>query len=289
MSEEAVSTAQPAISPQAVVSDKAELGKNVSIGPFTVIEAGVTIGDNAKIGPHCYIRDSVTIENDCTIDSGAKIGILPKGVQIGKNTGVIIRQHANIGENATIERSSKDGLYTTVGQNSWVLPTTHIGHNSDIGKCVYLTNGVMIAGYVRVGDFANISAGVGVHQFCSIGEAAFIGGFAKISKDVLPYAWVAHHDRTRVYGLNEIGMKRRGMRPEEIANAKKAYAALKGTGTLEERTHWLTVLDTAESRLIASFLQKSTRGTYVVESNRCINPTALYRNKNDYLSNNGGK
>lgn len=273
------------ISDQAVISPQATIGKDVSIGPYTVIEGSVTIGDNAKIGPHCYIRDGTVIENNCKIESGAKIGILPKGVQIGNDTGVIVRQQATIGENATIERSSKDGLRTIIGQNSWVLPTAHVGHNSELGKLVYLTNGALIAGYVRIGDFANIGAGVGVHQFCSIGERAFIGGFAKITKDVIPYAWVAHDGRTKVYGLNGIGMKRTGMRPEEIENAKKAYTALKQTGTLEERTHWLTVLDTPESRAIASFLQKSTRGAYVVESNRCINPTALYRNKNDYLSN----
>ncbi len=277
------------ISDQAIISPQATVGKDVSIGPYTVIEGSVTIGDNAKIGPHCYIRDSVTIEDNCTIEAGAKIGIMPKGVQVGKDTGVVIRPYANIGENATIERSSKDGLRTIIGQNSWVLPTAHIGHNSDIGRFVFVTNGALLAGYVRVGDFANIGAGAGIHQFCSIGESAFIGGFTKISKDVIPYAWVAHDGRTRLYGLNEIGMKRSGMTPEQIENAKKAYTALKQTGTLEERTHWLTVLDTPESKTIASFLQKSTRGSYVVESNRCINPTALYRNKDAYLSNNGGK
>jgi UDP-N-acetylglucosamine acyltransferase len=277
------------IAEQAVVSPQAVIGKNVSIAPFSVIEAGVTIGDNTKIGPHCHIRNSVTIEDNCTIEAGAKIGILPKGVQVDNDTGVIICQNATIGENATIERSSKNGLRTIVGQNSWVLPTAHVGHNSELGRFVYLTNGVMLAGYVRVGDFANIGAGAGVHQFCSIGERAFIGGFAKISKDVIPYAWVAHKDRTRVYGLNDIGMKRSGMRPEQIENAKKAYAALKQTGTLDDRLHWLSVLDTGESKTIASFLQKSTRGTYIVESNCCINPTSLYRNKDAYLSNNGGK
>jgi UDP-N-acetylglucosamine acyltransferase len=279
------------IHPKAEVCPGAELGNNVSIGPFAVIESGVKVGDNVRIGPQCHIRAGTTLEDHCKVEAGAKIGIMPKGVRVGENTGVRIGQYVTIGENATVERSSKDGKCTTIGQNSWVLPCVHVGHNAEIGKRVFITNNTLLAGYVRVGDFANIGAGVGVHQFCSIGERAFIGGFVKVSKDVLPYAWMPN-DR-EVYGLNKIGMMRtgitseQGMTPEEVQNAKAAYGALiAAPADTEKRIAALKALGTKEAGTIAAFIERADRGIYLPRSSKLISPIAHYRNKDAYHGNN---
>jgi UDP-N-acetylglucosamine acyltransferase len=279
------------VHPQAEVCQGAELGKNVSIGPFTVIESGVKIGDNVRIGPQCHIRAGTTLEDHCNIESGAKIGIMPKRVQVGENTGVRIGQYVTIGENVTIERSSKDGKYTTIGQNSWVLPCVHVGHNAEIGKHVFITNNTLLAGYVRIDDFANIGAGVGVHQFCSIGERAFVGGFAKVAKDILPYAWMPNE--REIYGLNKIGLTRTGMTPEErmtpeeVQNAKAAYAALIAVkANTDKRIAALKALGTKEADKIVAFIERADRGIYLPRSSKLINPIAHYRNKDAYHGNN---
>ena len=71
-----------------------------------------------------------------------------------------------------------------------------------------------------VEDFANISAGSGVHQFCRVGRHAFIGGYSVVTKDALPYARTVGSRPARIYGVNTIGLMRRGFTADVIDQAE---------------------------------------------------------------------
>ncbi len=275
------------ISELAVISGDAALGEGVEVGPFSVIEGRVSIGNNTRIGPHCYIREGTNIGSRCVIGSGAKIGIFPTGFPVDKDTGVLIGDNVEVGENATIERASRAGAKTQIGGNSRILPGVHVGHNCTIGSYVFLTNGVKLAGYVTIGDGANLGGNVGVHQHVSIGRLAFVGGGTNVSKDVVPYGWLADGRHPRVWGLNEIGMSRAKISSEQVRRIQDAYKIMRNGTTLEDIAQKLEGLKTDEAKELADFLKGSKRGCYVVRSSRLINPTRFYKNAGDYHSNRG--
>ena len=78
---------------------------------------------------------------------------------------------------------------------------------------------------VVVEDYATISAYSGVHQFCRVGQHAFIGGYTVVTRDALPYAKTVGN-RARIYGVNTIGLERRGFSQELIGKLRRAYRHL---------------------------------------------------------------
>ncbi len=275
------------VSELAVISPDARLEEDVEVGPYSVIEAGVRVGESTRIGPQCYIREGTDIGSCCVIESGARIGIFPKGFPVDRDTGVVIGNNVQIGENVTIERASQEGGRTRIGSNSWVLPGVHVSHNCCVGDYVFLTNGVKLAGYVTVGDGANLAADVGVHQYVSVGRLAFVGARLSVGKDVLPYGWLADGRHPQVFGLNEIGMTRAKLPEENVRRIKDAYEVMREGRTVDDILQGLEGLKTDEADEIALFLKSSKRGCYVVRSSRLINPTRFYRNSGDYHSNKG--
>ncbi|MEM2916568.1 MAG: DapH/DapD/GlmU-related protein [Candidatus Woesearchaeota archaeon] len=275
------------ISEFAVISPRATLDEGVEVGPYSVIEGNVRVGKNTRIGPHCYIRENTDIGANCVVESGAKIGIFPKGFPTDRDAGVLIEDKATIGENAMIERASSAGTKTRIGRHSWILPNVHVGHNCSIGNYVFLTNGVKLAGYVSVGDGANLAADVGVHQHVSIGRLAFVGARTSVGKNVVPYGWLADGRHPQVWGLNEIGIARARLPRESIERIQDAYEVMRDGKTVDEIVQRLEGLKTDEAREISDFLKGSKRGCYLVRSSRLINPTRFYRNAGDYHSNRG--
>ncbi|MEM4246919.1 MAG: acyl-ACP--UDP-N-acetylglucosamine O-acyltransferase [Candidatus Woesearchaeota archaeon] len=275
------------ISELAAVSSDARLDEGVEVGPYSVIERNVRVGKNTRIGPHCYIRENTEIGENCVVESGAKIGIFPKGFPVGNDTGVVIGDNATIGENAMIERASKAGVKTRIGSNSWVLPNVHVGHNCSIGDYAFLTNGVKLAGYVIIGDCVNLAADVGVHQHVSIGRLAFVGARTSVGKDVVPYGWLADGRHPQVLGLNEIGITRARLPQENVRRIQGAYEVMRDGSTVDAIVQKLESLNTDEAREISDFLKSSKRGCYLVRSSRLINPTRFYKNQGDYHSNRG--
>jgi UDP-N-acetylglucosamine acyltransferase len=275
------------ISELAVISSDARLDEGVEVGPYSVIEGRVSVGKNTRIGPQCYIREGTDIGACCAVESGAKIGIFPKGFPVDKDTGVLIGDNAQIGENATIERASRAGGRTRIGSNSWVLPGVHVSHNCSIGNYVFLTNGVKLAGYVSIGDGANLAADVGVHQLVSIGRLAFVGSGVNVNKDVVPYAWLADGRHPQVWGLNEIGITRAKLPVDKVRRIQDAYEVMRDGSTVDSIAQKLEGLKTDEAGELLEFLKSSKRGCYVVRSSRLINPTRFYKNPGDYHSSRG--
>ena len=211
------------ISDLAVVSKSARIGQGASIGPFAVIEDDVEIGANAKIWAHAYICKGTSLGENVEVHMGAVVGHLPQDLGFDKNkkTYAKIGKNSVIREYATIHRATADGTATVIGEGSYLMAMSHVGHDCHIGNNVILANGVLLAGHVDVGDYAFVSGNVVVHQFCRIGTLAMIGGFTGINKDVPPYMLVRGPSVVR--GVNLIGLRRLKFSRELIGEIREAY------------------------------------------------------------------
>lgn len=211
------------ISKLAVVSDKAKIGVGVRVGPFSVIEDGVEIGADTVIGSHVNILSRTSIGANCCIHNGACIGDLPQDLSFDKSKKTFVRIGNNtvIREHATIHRATIDGSSTTVGDNCYLMVSSHLGHDCILANNVIVANGALLAGHVHVGEYAFISGNVVIHQYCRIGTACMIGGFTGINKDVPPYMLVRGPSVVR--GINIVGLRRLKFSREAIRGIKEAY------------------------------------------------------------------
>ena len=100
---------------------------------------------------------------------------------------------------------------TTIGNRNLFMNYVHVAHDCHVGNQTIFGPHATLGGHVAIADFVNVSAGSAVHQFCRVGAYAFIGGYSVITKDALPYGRTVGSRPARVFGLNLIGLKRRGL------------------------------------------------------------------------------
>lgn len=210
----------------AVVSPDAKLGERVWVGPYAVIDGKVKIGDGTRIEAFVRVHDYVEIGRNCHIFEYTSIGGIPQDHGYGGEVtfarigdGVILR------ENVTVNRATGEGNETAVGDGTMIMDGCHLAHNVRIGANCTLTNKVGLAGHCEVGDHVVIGGLTGFHQFVKVGSYAMVGGMAKIIKGVPPYAMVDGHP-ARVYGLNTVGLRRKGFTQEQRSHIKNIYKLL---------------------------------------------------------------
>ncbi|MBI2440366.1 MAG: acyl-ACP--UDP-N-acetylglucosamine O-acyltransferase [Lentisphaerae bacterium] len=215
------------IHPTAIVDKRAELGANVSIGPFCVVEAPVTIGENTRIGPHVIVLPHTSIGAGCSIHAHAVLGDLPQDLTF-KDAVSYVRLGANctVREGVTIHRGTKPETETITGEGCFLMANSHLAHNVRLGKQVILANGVLLAGYVEVGDRAFISGNAGVHQFCRVGKLAMVGAGSVLTKDLPPFCTVRSVCLNAVAGLNVVGLRRAGYDLAQRQAIKRAFHTL---------------------------------------------------------------
>ena len=253
------------IHPTAIVSPEANLAEGVEIGPYTIIGPDVTIGKNTVIGPHVVIDAHTDIGEGCRIFQFASIGAIPQDLKFkGENTRVIIGNYNTIREFATIHQAtSADIGVTVIGDHNLLMAYTHVAHNCKLGNNIILSNAVNLAGHIHIEDFAIIGGMTGVHQFTRIGAHAFIGGASGVTKDIPPFVLVSG-SYAKPYGLNMVGLKRRGFKEETIKALKEAYkivfrSSLLLTAAIEKVKN--DVEDIPEVRQFVDFIEnRSTRG-----------------------------
>ncbi len=216
------------IHPSAVVDPGAELGENVQIGPLCVIGPEVVIGDGTHIGPHCTVEGPTRIGRDNVLQGHAAIGGPPQDKKYrGERVELEIGDGNLIREFVTINRGTGEGGgITRVGHRNWILAYCHVAHDCQVGDDCVFSNNATLAGHVTIGNHVILSGFAGVHQFCRIGDHAFIGMGAFVNGDVPPFLMVAQDKYARPRGLNAEGLKRRGVDAERIAAIKRAYRAL---------------------------------------------------------------
>jgi len=219
----------------AIVSSKAEIESDVEIGAYSIIHDDVVIGKGSRINPHAIVLDGARIGENVTIDSFCSIACLPQdlGFDPGTATYARIKSNATIRESSTVSRATVEGSSTVVGEGSLLMAVSHVAHDCVVGDDVVMANNAMLAGFVSLGAHTFIGGGTGIHQFCKIGPGVMIGGNASITLDVPPFTMTA--DRNDLYGLNVVGLRRRGHNREAILSLKNCYKDLySGKGKISE-------------------------------------------------------
>ncbi|MBS0462162.1 MAG: acyl-ACP--UDP-N-acetylglucosamine O-acyltransferase [Proteobacteria bacterium] len=251
------------VHPTAIVDPAARIGSNVAIGPYAVIGAQVEIGDDCEIASHVVISGPTRIGAGTRIHAYAAIGGDPQDKKYhGERSELVIGQRNTIREFCTINRGTGDGGGSTrIGDDNWIMAYVHIAHDCVVGNQTVFANNATLAGHVHIGDFAILGGFSGIHQFCRIGEHAFIGMGSLVNADVPPFVMVAGN-YAKPRGINSEGLRRRGFDADRIAAIKRAYRALYVSGkplaqTRERLAH--EHADAADVQQMLEFIAASER------------------------------
>jgi UDP-N-acetylglucosamine acyltransferase len=215
------------IHPTAVVMTGAQIGEGTTIGPNAVIGGRVKLGKRCKVGASAVVDGFTEIGDETEIFPFASIGQIPQDLKFkGEETRLVIGRRNIFREFVTIHRGTRGGGgVTQIGDMNVFMAYAHVAHDCHIGNETIIGHTATLGGHVFVDDFAIVSAGSGVHQFCRVGQHAFIGGYSVVTRDALPYA-KSVGNRARIYGLNTIGLIRRGFSQDTVGKLKRAYRYL---------------------------------------------------------------
>jgi len=214
-----------AIHATAIVGKGSDIAQDVEIGPHVVIESEVKIAKGVKISANAYIYRYTEIGEGTEVHVGAVLGDVPQDTAFtDKATYLKIGKHNIIREYVTIHRGTKEGTSTIIGNNNYLMASSHVAHNCQIGNNVIIANSALLGGYVTVEDSAFISGNVVIHQFSRIGRLSMIGGFSGVNKDVPPYMTV--RGPSVVWSINLVGLRRAKFDRKTISEIKNAYETL---------------------------------------------------------------
>jgi UDP-N-acetylglucosamine acyltransferase len=247
-----------------MVHPKARLAEGVEIGPYSTIGEHVAIGKDTKIAAHVVIEGWTTIGERNHIFPFSSIGTPPQDIGYkNEETFLIIGDDNVIRECATIHRATtKEDRKTEIGSKNFLMAYSHVAHDCKLGNNIIMANSVALGGHIVIEDFAIIGGIVAVHQFVRIGSYCMIGGGSAVTLDISPYVSAAGN-HARLYGLNLIGLKRRGFGEEAINNVKKAYRLIFRSGlTLEEALQKTSaeMPDSKEVLHLINFIRATRRG-----------------------------
>ncbi|HUP02028.1 MAG TPA: acyl-ACP--UDP-N-acetylglucosamine O-acyltransferase [Gemmatimonadota bacterium] len=207
----------------AIVDSSSEIGDDVVIGPYAIVGPGVSIGAGTRIAAHTVIERDTTIGEHCQIYYGAVLGSDPQDLKYeGEPTTCVIGSETVIREYVTVNRGTRALGTTQIGERCLLMAYAHVAHDCQIGDDVILSNAVGLAGHVTVDEHAIIGGMTGVHQFVRVGAHAFVGGVSRVQKDVPPYVKAAGNP-TALFGLNTVGLERRGFPQNVQTELKRAY------------------------------------------------------------------
>jgi len=252
------------IHPTAIISADAQLEDGVEIGPYTIIGSDVKIGKNTVIGPHTVIDNFTHIGENCHIFQFCSIGAPPQDLKFGgEKTRVIIGNFNTIREFVTIHRSTTADIgVTMIGDHNLIMAYAHVAHNCKLGSHIVMANAATLAGHVLVEDHAIISGLTGVHQFCRVGAHCMVGGCSAAVKDVPPYT-IAQGNHAKLFGLNLIGLKRRGFSDRTIKAISDVYRIIfRSKLRLKDaiKKAEAEVEDVPEAKHFIKFIKEAERG-----------------------------
>lgn len=262
------------VHPTAIVHPTTEIGDGTKIGPHATIGPHVKIGPNCQIGASCVIDGWTEIGEGTEIYPFASIGLVPQDLKFqGEETRLVIGKHNIFREFVTIHRGTRGGGgMTVIGDRNVFMAYSHVAHDCHVGNHTIFGNMATLGGHVTVQDYANISAGSGVHQFCRIGRHAFIGGYSVVTKDALPFARTVGSRPARIFGVNAVGLTRRGISADVIAKLKRSFryllqSKLNTTGALKQIERDRT-LACDEVQMVVDFIRTSERGVILRRATR---------------------
>lgn len=261
------------VHPAATVHPKAQLDSGVWIGPYSFIGEKVIIHKNTKIDAHVYVDGLTEIGEGCHFSPFSSIGTEPQDLTYkGEDTRVKIGDRNIFREFMTVNRGTIKGRkQTVIGFDNYFMAYSHVGHDCIVGNETVFINAATLGGHVTVDDYATMGAFSGVHQFCRVGKHAFIGGFTTVTQDVLPFCRVAGVRPTHLYGLNAIGLRRKGFSRERIRDLKEMfkiffYSDLNTTQALEKIEEQFPPSEDRDE--IINFIKSSRRGILKKEAEK---------------------
>jgi UDP-N-acetylglucosamine acyltransferase len=216
------------IHPTVIIDSGARVDATCSIGPYCIVGADVELGPECELISHVVIQGPAKIGSHNRFFPFCAIGGEPQDLSYkGENTGLEIGDHNVIREYVTLNRgTTKGGGLTRIGSHTLLMAYAHVGHDSVIGDHAMLVNAATLAGHVTVEEWAVVGALCAVHQFTRIGAHAYIGGGTVITKDVLPFAKCVTPRHTQTFGMNSVGLSRRGFSEERIQKIHHAFRVL---------------------------------------------------------------
>lgn len=253
------------IHPTALIDPAAKVPASCKVGPYCVIGPDVELGENCELLSHVVMQGPTTVGSHNRFFPFCSIGIEPQDLTFaGQKTRLEMGDHNIVRECVTINRGTeKGGGVTTVGSHTLILAYSHIGHDCVISDHAMLINGATLAGHVIVEEWAVVGALCPVHQFVRIGAHSYIGGGSVVTQDVLPFSKTVTPRNTRAYGMNTVGLQRRGFTKERIRKIHHAFHVL-----LSSRLNTTQALERLRSEgdqgedvaLLMQFIEKSERG-----------------------------
>lgn len=217
------------IHPTAIIDSTVELAPDVSIGPYCILGPHSRIAAGTVLDSHVCIGGWTSIGEECRVYNHVSIGTDPQDLKYhGETTYLRIGNRNVLREFVTFNRGSLgDGSETTVGSDNLFMAYSHVAHDCHVGDRVIMANAATLAGHVTVADHATVGAFSSVHQFCRVGLHAFIGGYSVITRDALPFIkTVGDRNQAKIYGINTMGLQRRGLPEGSIRELKQVYRIL---------------------------------------------------------------
>ena len=233
------------------------------IGPFSTIGPDVVLGEDCRLISHVVLDGRTQIGARNVIYPFTSIGVAPQDLKYGgEPTQTTIADDNTIRECVTISRGTvKGGGITRIGSKNLLMAYVHIGHDSQVGNGCILANAATLAGHVIIEDFATVGAFSPVHQFCTVGKFAYIGGGTIVTQDVLPFSLTSGRRENKAFGINKVGLERRGFTPERMQELQKAFRILlAGKMNTSQAVEKLRAMESEDAKLLVHFIERSQRG-----------------------------
>jgi UDP-N-acetylglucosamine acyltransferase len=249
----------------AIVDPKAKIHPSCKVGPYCVIGPDVELGKGCHLMSHVVMEGSTKIGVSNRFFPFSSIGLAPQDITYaGERTRLEIGEHNEIREFVTINRgTAKGGSLTKIGDHNLIMAYTHIAHDCQIGSHIIMANAATLGGHVTVEDWANVGALCPVHHFVRIGTHSIIGGGTTVTRDVLPFSKTSAERGTHAYGLNAVGLERRGFTKDRIKKLHHAYRLLLASklNTSQALAKMKSEADRGEDvDLLIRFIEASERG-----------------------------
>lgn len=248
----------------AIVAEGAFVGSECHIGAFCTVGGEVTLGDGVQLDSHVVVDGKATIGAETHVYPFVSIGLAPQDLKYaGEPTSTEIGRRNHIREFVTIHRGTTGGGgVTRIGDGNLLMAQAHVAHDCQLGNEIIMANAATLAGHVEIADKASVGAYSGVHQFCRIGYEAFVGGYSVVVKDAMPFA-IIQGNHAKCYGLNKLGVKRRGYSRDTVERLNHAFhlllsAKLNTTQAVERIRE--EIADCREVDLLVEFIESSKRG-----------------------------
>jgi len=221
-----------AIHATAIIAEGAVLPKSCDIGPYCTVGEKVRLGERCRLVSHVVLEGDTRMGDDNVVFPFTTIGMVPQDLKFtGESTRVEIGDRNTIRENCTIHKGTpQGGGVTRIGNDNLLMAYCHVAHDCTVGDHNIFANAATLAGHVTVGDHAHLAALAPVHQFCRIGSYAFIGGHTVVTQDVLPFSRTSAVREAHAFGVNSVGLERKGFSKESVRHLQRAYRLLLNSG-----------------------------------------------------------